>query len=459
MFRGCIPQDMRNILHQMVGAWLVQDIYVGCSGNFTVERTLASLERFRLHGNDVTVYSCAIGAYLSGQPFHMALRDGQRETFGWLEPYLGTTLDTAATVMLATRLAEGLRSDGSPKHNAYYNRLLPALRTQWPQLHVETVTKLAALPVRLASYHAGDVVPWARSLPPGVGFVSYPPFFSGDYEAMFSKLDLLFEWDKPVYEDIGDGHIQEFLAAVTDRPFWAFGSHQLWPEYQSCLRGVTQTSNRGVPIFIYASVGPRRVVLPQQDIEPVLVPRLLPGCTVGDSLRLAHLNQGQFQALRSQYMNPGIKPGQASEAVAVLVDGYLVGVFAFSASPHPGAQPGQIYLLSDFPVAPSDYPRLSKLVLYAALSRESQLLAERISRHRVRGVLTTAFSDKPVSMKYRGLFALHSRKENSHWQTTSSTDPAAYYQQRYQLNYLAPAGQWTLAEGLVMWKDKHGRRA
>jgi hypothetical protein len=117
-----------------------------------------------------------------------------------------------------------------------------------------------------------------------------------------------------------------------------------------------------------------------------------------------------------------------------------------------------MYLLSDFPVAPTDYPRLSKLVLYAALSQESKLLAERIARHRVRSLYTTAFSNKPVSMKYRGLFALANRKENPHWSASAATDPGAYYQQRYQINYEAPMGQWTLAEGLALWKAKHGER-
>ena len=65
-------------------------------------------------------------------------------------------------------------------------------------------------------------------------------------------------------------------------------------------------------------------------------------------------------------------------------DGKLVGVYAFSTAPHVGAfaDPARIYMLSDFAVAPSDYSRLSKLVLYAALSTESRLLAERSARRR-----------------------------------------------------------------------------
>src|SRR5512145_1217472 len=102
-------------MRQVVEAWPVSDIYVGCSGNFTVERVLADLNRFRMHSCDVTIYTSVIGAFLSGQPFRMELRDEWREDFDWLLPYLTGPVDRVATVMLATRLVEGLQRDGSMK--------------------------------------------------------------------------------------------------------------------------------------------------------------------------------------------------------------------------------------------------------------------------------------------------------------------------------------------------------
>ena len=147
-----------------------------------------------------------------------------------------------------------------------------------------------------------------------------------------------------------------------------------------------------------------------------------------------------------------------------------------------------MYLLSDFPVAPVDYKHLAKLVLYAALSKESKRLAERITRRRCASLVTTAFSkiqpdvvanlhalaelldvradrglqrrdnlrpaivgvqvnrDAPVcclghpsknpeSMKYRGLFKVLNRKHNDSLQKADwakDIDPAnAYYMQPY----------------------------
>jgi hypothetical protein len=52
MFVGSINADLRSILN-------------------AVERILAAQGLIDLHGNDVSLYSCAVGAYLSGQPFRV----------------------------------------------------------------------------------------------------------------------------------------------------------------------------------------------------------------------------------------------------------------------------------------------------------------------------------------------------------------------------------------------------
>ncbi len=85
----------------------------------------------------------------------------------------------------------------------------------------------------------------------------------------------------------------------------------------------------------------------------------------------------------------------------------------------------------------------------AALSKEAVRLFERVARKRIRYLYTTAFSNNFESMKYRGLFKLHNRTEAG----PSATDP---YQKRFKINYEAEAGKWTLADGLKLWKQKHG---
>lgn len=232
--------------------------------------------------------------------------------------------------------------------------------------------------------------------------------------------------------------------------YWLFGTKERVPEFEPYLRGMAKTTNRGVPIYVYASTEKRRIVTPRQRIAPLMIPHLGPDDDLGERLSILPITYPQFAAIRSQYMNHNIRPGRPDMSYVVLCDGVIIGAFAIQCAdgamdmntylptPH-------VFLLSDFPVANTKYARLAKLVLYAALSREAQLLYERVERRRVRSMVTVAYTDNPVSMKYRGLFRLLIRKE------AGNKSP-----HKWELVYGAEMGKWTLAEGFEEWKKRHG---
>ncbi|MFD3926484.1 hypothetical protein [Streptomyces sp. NPDC058614] len=440
MFHGSIPADLRAIIHEHTATWAGQaeDIYVGCSGNFTIERVLHDAG-FRLHGCDVQLYSSAIGWYLAGRELPITIRPESYGELDWLAPYMDGRAGTLAVVMLGSRFFQWIGRGDHP----YYGRMLRAYRQQFPELYAKTVAKIEALPLRLASYAAMDVNQWlAEQVPPKATVVAFPPFFAGDYESQFAALDKHLDWPAPEYPTLDDAAKETLIERITDRPHWVLGLHFDVDELACELRGQVQTANRGVPINVYSSVARSRIVRPNQRLEMVKSPRLTPGRRLGEQLTLAPLTMGQFATLRSQYMNHNIRPGTPAMALAVLVDGMVAGAFAYAT---PKYDPHNVYLLSDFPVAPTSYGRLAKLVLYAALSTEAQFLAQRAMNTRLTRLNTTAFTQRPVSMKYRGLLRLNSRKD--------SADPAY----RYQLDYGSELGRWSLADGFAQWRSKHGR--
>ncbi|WOX11411.1 hypothetical protein [Streptomyces sp. N50] len=440
MFHGSIPADLRAIIHEHTATWAGQseDIYVGCSGNFTIERVLHDAG-FRLHGCDVQLYSSAIGWYLAGRELPITIRPESYGELDWLAPYMDGRASTLAVVMLGSRFFQWIGRGAHP----YYGRMLRAYQQQFPELHAKTVAKIEALPLRLASYAAMDVNQWlAEQVPPEAPVVAFPPFFAGDYESQFAALDKHLDWPAPEYPTLDDAAKETLIERITDRPHWVLGLHFDVDELAGQLRGQVQTANRGVPINVYSSVARSRIVRPNQRLEMVKAPRLTPGQRLGEQLTLAPLTMGQFATLRSQYMNHNIRPGTPTMALAVLVDGVVAGAFAYAT---PKYDPHNVYLLSDFPVAPTSYGRLAKLVLYAALSTEAQFLAQRAMNTRLTRLNTTAFTQRPVSMKYRGLLRLNSRKD--------SADPAY----RYQLDYGSQLGRWSLADGFAQWRSKHGR--
>ena len=437
MFRGSIPAELRSIVAEASQGWTSSDVYVGCSGNFTIERVLQG--RFALHSNDVQLYSCAVGGYFSGSPLDLSVRDGQREEWGWLDAYLGTPIDTLATVMLSTEMLVGHASE-----NAYLRRMRDGYRRQWPALHARTTERIEGQTLRLESYLPGDVMAFVETVPDDQTFACFPPFFAGDYEAMYASLGEVFTWQPPEYELYEPAEaLTTLLERMRTKRHWLLGTRMEQPDLADELLGIVRTTNRGVPIYLYGDSQARRFVRPRQNLEPVLLTRLQPGETLAPPLFLSILTGGQFATLRSQYMNALIEPGEPSLCVAVHSRDRLLGVFAYSTAPS-FAQWGAylpmpyIYLLSDFPVAPVTEDRLSKLIVYAAMSSEATLLAERTHNHRVRSIVTTARTRRRQSMKYRGPMRLLNHKDDPKFGN--------------ELNYGAAMGKWTLQEAYERWR-------
>ncbi len=452
MFHGTIPSGMQKIVKEVTDYWDCKDIHIGCSGNFTIERILDS-DKFRIHSNDVTVYSYVLGRLFERQPIKISLKEEYLESdLGFFSDYMETPEDKAATVMLCTKILDGVGKDD----NLYYKRINEANKAQWADMHEKTKSKFVNGDFKIASYYNGDVIDWVQELDKESGFISFPPFYAGDYKNMFAKIEEVFNWDEPGYEELTEERKQLLIDEIQKFKYWLVGFNFKVPELEEHLVGITKTTNRGVPIYLYGTSQIKRIVVPNQKTEKVKIERLGMEEEVGQKLGIVRLSNEQFQSLRSVYMNRYINPGQASLAMGVVVDGKLVGVYAFSSAPSFANYDGKIetphiYLLSDFPVAPTQYKHMAKLVLFAALSKESKHFAERLTGRRVRSLVTTAFSNRKASMKYRGLFELISRKERD-------IEPGSleHDNQKYQLNYGARMGDWTLDEGFEEWKKRYG---
>jgi hypothetical protein len=442
VFQGTIPVEMRSIVAQHADTWPDgSDVHIGCSGNLTIERTLHSTvahKAFKFHSNDINAYSCALGWHFAGQPVPYELAEDSRAELGWIEDYLDNGATTLAVIMLGTRFLQFVGNPGR-----YHQRMVAAHHDQFAELIRKTRNKIDAATLRLDSFYAGDVRDMLAQVPEEDPVVMFPPFYgSSDYEQMFAAIDKHFTWPTPTYRDLDEDGKDEIIAAVTDRPYWLLGLHVERDGLP--LRGRVQTTNRGVPIHVYSSHGPRRLVRPRQASAPVPMRKIGVDEEVQGPLRLHPLTGPQFATLRSQYMNKSIKPGSPAIAVAVSAGGALVGAFALSPN---NFDPVGVYMMSDFPVSWSMYPRLSKLIVLAAMTVESQTLAQRAMPRRLINISTTAYSDNPNSAKYgRGIpgFRLQRRLE-----------PGSDGIHRYQLQYGGRYGQWTLDEALEMWLDKH----
>jgi hypothetical protein len=121
---------------------------------------------------------------------------------------------------------------------------------------------------------------------------------------------------------------------------------------------------------------------------------------------VATADSARLNFLKDEFLAPGIAHASGEMNFLVYVDGMLCGGFIFSRSKF-GVH-DKIYLLSDFSI--SRERKLSKLI--AMLATCHQVVRHFELRHvvRINAIQTTAFTNKPVSMKYRGIYKLANRK-------------------------------------------------
>jgi hypothetical protein len=446
MFQGSIPGDMQKIVRETIRSWNVPELYVGCSGNLTVERGVRDL-KMSLHSCDVNIYSCTIGSYFAGHLHDIHLSEYGLETYGFMQATMGSDADRVATVVLAS----GLTTQPG-KGTSYYSRLTRQYERQWTRMHAETKAKLLKMSetFKLDQFDAEDVFTWVDRIPPEAGFVSFPPFSPRGYVDMYEELDKAFDWPEPSFQLVNTERKYDFLRRASDREHWMFCLDYEEPDFADNLRGVALTSARGVKVRIYSSDGPVRYVAPHQTSHSPLIPHLPKTYEIRADSRIAisELKLDQFNAVRSRYLATNIAPGSASFAFGVMIDGYLAGVLAFSNASSPidmssHVPTPNIYMMSDFAVDGSAYKQLSKLIVAAAVSNEIKFLIERNGNRRYRSLTTTAFSRHPESMKYRGVIR----------RLTSKRDDE---KNEYVLTYGSELGRWSLQEAFDNWFKKNG---
>jgi hypothetical protein len=187
-FIGSINAETRRWLGNNGPAFDGREVWVGCSGAFTVEQILTRYApKAKLRGNDVSIYSGVLGAYLTGQPFNLSV---QEEKFAWLEPYLGDEEAKAATVMV---LFEALKYEKDK--NLFQHRHWAHYLNNFGSFHQGTVARLRERKkeVRLEGYTTKDIYDLLDEAPKDGVIIAFLPTYAGGYERMFRRLEEIFE--------------------------------------------------------------------------------------------------------------------------------------------------------------------------------------------------------------------------------------------------------------------------
>lgn len=398
MFIGSIP---KKLITQILGnIRLKPRVYIGCSGSFRTEHAIKNLMPDKqVYGNDVSLLSCAVGNLLTGQSLDV-------EFSGRLEPLnqlRGDAVANTSAICLAITLA---RFKGNNQYSqAHFAHILRNLsdyhRTERDKLlkYIDGFT--------IDGFFAGDFHHQIETARENDGTViMFAPTYKGGYENIYKFVNTSVTWDAPSYgvwdpdntEDLIKHLLEENqnFAIVSDRRMEAI-------EPRIMFAG----SNK--PIYMYANDARSSIRRESKKSQPFRY-RLMDvnAITENSKVEIVLLNAQQINFLKNIYLAKGINHKSGMMNFAVLVDGMLAGAFIFSMAQY-GDKIHNIYMLSDF--STSRNRKLSKLIPMLATSRDVINHVNRQYVIDIQSVYTTAFTTKPVSMKYRGIYQLAKRGE------------------------------------------------
>lgn len=402
IFQGTVPREVLAQMAKLLAWHAHRDVFVCCSGTFRFEQLMAQVapESF-VHSNDVALLPVMLGEVkVTGNAPAHRLREEVPSRIAELPGETGLAALSRLMVLM-----EWCAISGSSLR-ARNQRL--ALEARADVLQAEAIRKLHPYleGMRSTAFFAGDFRDHAeRARVVGGAVAAFLPTYKGGYERMFKKVHGLVEWEAPSYRMFDPKDLPAWVREVANWGIpYAIFSDQL-------IDGLTPISackpGRNRMIYLFGSSGrPTWVSPPPKKADPFDF-RPVDGATLTrDSIcEVTPTTSQRAVWLKNRYLAAKSEHVSCKWNYLVWVDGKLVGAFGYAKStfsPH-----NSLYMMFDLCISRDG--RLSKLVSLLATLRPCIRPAEVEMAAHMTQLATTAFTTKPVSMKYRGVWDLWKR--------------------------------------------------
>ena len=452
-FVGSIATPLRRVLVAYASE-LHTPVLLPCAGNFTVGSALRSGGYMgRITGCDITLYTSALGAFLAGYEMPVTIREDCPEHLRcFLDLSSQDRFVASVSLMLDLRFVW-------KRQNVWHRRVLANYERNWPQLMDKTIAKLHDFKAHMTQgggcgYLAQDAAAFLDEQDyDNAVFVAPPTYGSKGYIVQERMLAASLQWQQPSYTELNFTDMAFYEKIVNFRDWMAILEFPV-EGIEKLLGDPVAVVHRGrnSVAFAYAGHSRKRIVtrsyFHSKSPGPIF-PSNQP-VTGEEEVGVAFLDVKQSVRLNELFMSSRVDYflDDVALSIAFCLNRKIIGKADFCLGkggrdwslPESG---NQIYQRADLAV-PSVEPRLAKLVLMLIQSREVKSLLDEKFKEDWKFVTTTAFSRKPVSMKYRGVFKLHKRMPDA-----SVGD--------FKLNYYGELGLWTLQEGFEQWQRKYRR--
>ena len=119
-----------------------------------------------------------------------------------------------------------------------------------------------------------------------------------------------------------------------------------------------------------------------------------------NDLKIARVSSSYLHALQKKYIKKVDQVSMCTYAFAVMYGKYTLGGFGFTLPQHKGYD---LFQLTDF-CTNNNIPRLAKMILLCIQTAGVQIELSRRMHKLCEKVISCAYTHKPVSMKYRGVY-------------------------------------------------------
>lgn len=404
MFVGSTPPEVRLLLQDLISGSKKKEVFVGCSGNFTVDKIMSKMG-FNVHSNDVCLYSKLVADVLLGTETEVKVVN--EELIDVFNAWPESKYKKLVQVMFAIRL-----SDYDQRKNDYQKQFFDVWLSQSSIYYENTIKKLekGALDFQINSFSFCDFIEFLKQKQgKGIG-VSFPPTYKSGYERMFSFVEKSFEYTRATYEVFDPKKANQTFLELLEEDENIIYSDINWPDLKKFEAGMVNLGQGKHPVYIYSSIQKDEKYYFEREKKQVESKiQILPidyVFTDKTQISIALCPVGEINYFKAFYMANKVNYTTGGDmGLVFMADGKAFGFTSFSKML---STTELFFMQSDF-VVNSHTAKLSKLLIMLTRSKEVRKLIARKMANFYVGLKTTVYSDKPISMKYRSVYELERR--------------------------------------------------
>lgn len=408
-FVGAIPHAVRKFFGNNAHIFNGRKIIDGCCGNFTTEQIISTYSKdYYLQANDIALYSSVLGNCLLGRD--MMLEPIDEELF-FLKDHMKSIDDKATIILMFSSLIKHYQQD-----TEFRKRMWKHYKDNFIEYFNQNKSLLLGWKekIRIHEYTTIDVFDLFKDPPlKDAILLGFLPTYQGGYEKLYNRLHKAFRWESPKYEMLTNERREEAIHNMAQQEYVLFTDS---PRQDMGDPVMIAQKIQFHSIFIYSNLEFRRAITRWRIGSNKKYFDLLKDEDEIDQsaqISIAPIDSVTMNYYRDLYLGKTVGiPSIAETALAILVDSKIIGFVGFNRIFDRAKDWRRINLLCDFVVPSTKYNRLAKLLLLVIKSDEMKRYLEEKHLQEFNYCLTSVFTDKPVSMKYRPLFELIERKQS-----------------------------------------------